>query len=240
MQNKYVFIVLFLIITQGCAVNAAEKDFFHFCKQFFENYAAGNTDETRPENVYRAEINEQLRRVEASGELQDDSIKQMAFWINVHNLIVIRELQQSQIKHTLTEQKGFWKQPVTTLFGEDLSLRDIQQNKLMDAYNDPRIMLALYLGVRSSPLHEVPYVSPDDIDDDLEAIAQKALNNDHFIRLKEKSEFVVLSPLLKWHYPDHSTEELIQWINTYRKVEDHIPLDYEVKYYPFSWKLLDE
>lgn len=241
MLNKSIVFVLWLTITQGCYANAVEKNFFHFCEEFFEKHASGELDDTRPVNEFRAEISEQLRRVDTHRELMGDSVAQLAFWINVHNLIVIRELKQFQVHYnTLTEQKGFWKSHVITLFGEDLSLRDIQQDKLMNVYHDPRIILALYMGVKGSPLHKVPYVSPDKTDKDLEEIAKDALNNDYFIRVKEKSELVVLSPLFRWHYPDHSSDELIRWINTYRDKEEQVPLDYEVKYYPFSWKLLEQ
>ena len=82
---------------------------------------------------------------------------QMAYWLNLQNIVVVQAILDEGKKKSLKKLRGtaeapgpLWVKPRVTVAGQDLSLQDIE-TKLFTTFDNPNIIYGLYQGVRGGP-----------------------------------------------------------------------------------------
>lgn len=162
--------------------------------------------------------------------------EKLAFYINSYNILVINAIVKSYPVNSPMDIAGFFDKKKHLIAGEYLTLNDLE-NKKVRIYKDARIHFALVCAAISCPKLYSKAYRPTTVSSYLQSQTVKALNDGNFIRVKPNSKTVYISEIFKWYKQDFVTSEqgIIDYINKYRTSK--ILADYEVKYYPYSWKL---
>jgi len=181
------------------------------------------------------ELNE-LIKIIAATKLSESKNERMSFYINAYNILVIKGIVSHYPVEGPLKIDGFFDREQYQIAGEHMTLNDLE-NKKIRVYKDARIHFALVCAAISCPSLTSNAYTPKTLNTYLQRQAEKALNDDGFIRVKSQSKAVYVSEIFKWYKEDFGTSDaaLLRYINQYRRVK--IPSSYELKYYPYSWKL---
>lgn len=80
--------------------------------------------------------------------------EQLAFWLNLHNVILIDELIQAypepRVNPPWSRGSNFFDRPVATLNSVEISLNDIQAF-VIETWDDPRVIYGFHLGAIGGP-----------------------------------------------------------------------------------------
>jgi hypothetical protein len=126
-----------------------------------------------------------------------------AFLINAFNSLTIElVLQNSEIK-TIKDLETVltspWKKKFFTLFGEQQSLSEIENQVFNNSIEDPRLIFALASACRScAPLRKEPFVGAR-LNQQLEDATQSFLSDKSRTHFDTKSRTLYISELLKKH-----------------------------------------
>ncbi len=166
-----------------------------------------------------------------------DAINKEAFYINAYNLLVINAAAKAYPLASVQDISGFFDSKKHTVSGEQTTLNDLEKDKLLKVYKDPRFHFVLVCGALGCPpITDFAYV-PKKLDTQLETQARKALNDDTFIQAN--GDEVKLSQIFEWYPNDFggNKKTAIEYINGYR--ENKIPAKAKVGFYPYDWTLND-
>lgn len=175
----------------------------------------------------------------------------ITFLINLYNALVIRQvLQKYPIDSIRPKVLGipnwisfllFFKRPVYTLNSRSLSLDNIEHGTLRPRYSESRIHFALVCAATGCPLLRSEAYTPDLVLDQLEADAQRFINNPDKVRYDAASNTLYCSKIFKWYQTDflaHS-DSITSYIQSYL-ADSAVPANAEVSYLPYSWRLNDQ
>ena len=195
----------------------------------------------------------------------------LAFWINVYNLKVLEIIARnypiesswwlrltwppSDIRHI----EGIWTDYRFMVADEQFTLREVERRHFRDAFDDPRVYLAITYASRSSPpLRRRPYRA-DALDEQLDRQVRRFLAGPDGLRIDRESAVVRLSALFKpgWRGKefldrygtnrkfkdrDPATRAVLNFLTRYLPREDAYFLDtenYAIEYMNFDWRLND-
>ena len=184
------------------------------------------------------ELTTLLQTVRSFDEKAASAAERKAFYLNAYNLTVIGAVVEKYPLASVMKVPGFFDKSQFTVAGEQMTLNDLETNKLRKPYNDPRIHFALVCAAKGCPrLSREAYAAPT-LDAQLTAQAKRVLTNSTFIRPDAGAKKVLVSELFKWYADDFkaSGAALIPYLNQYRTAAP-IPAGYTVDYYPYDWSL---
>ncbi|WP_196889669.1 DUF547 domain-containing protein [Aureivirga sp. CE67] len=163
-----------------------------------------------------------------------------AFWINVYNLGVIKQISENYPINSPLDVGGFFKTNKMELGGKKITLNDLENKILRGNFEDPRFHFVLVCGAISCPPITNFAYRPEILEQQMEKQARLALNDPQFLRVKPAENTVEMSQIMVWYTKDFTNtgKTLIQYVNQY--LENKIPEDYKVKYYKYNWKLNDQ
>jgi hypothetical protein len=167
-----------------------------------------------------------------------DAFNKEAFYINAYNLLVINAAAKGYPLASVQDISGFFDSKKHTVSGEQTTLNDLEKDKLLKVYKDPRFHFVLVCGALGCPpITNFAYV-PNKLEEQLEIQTRKALNDNTFIQTSN-SEEVQLSQIFEWYPGDFggNKKTAIEYINGYR--ENKIPAKVKVGFYPYDWTLND-
>ncbi|WP_310393163.1 DUF547 domain-containing protein [Hymenobacter sp.] len=166
---------------------------------------------------------------------------QYAFYLNAYNVLVIGEIVASYPLTSVQEMPGFFNKTRLNVAGEQLTLDQIETDKLRKIYDDPRLHFALVCGTNSCPrLSRTAYVGKQ-LFVQLNEQAKFALLDPNYVQVDETSKMVKLPEIFKWYEADFSTSGKtgVMYVNQFRK-ENRLPTWFSVEYYPYNWSLNDQ
>ncbi|MCH8347074.1 MAG: DUF547 domain-containing protein [Proteobacteria bacterium] len=172
--------------------------------------------------------------------------EQLAFWLNLHNVIVINKLIDeypiSKLKSLRKSKRGtpFWEQKVTLVEGVPLSLLDIE-NIVYHNFDNPAAIYGLFQGTIGGP--SLPRVAFDgeNVWDVLEDNAAEFVNSNRGVRPKgTKAE---VSEFYEWSKAafGNSDEAVLDHIFSYANYSflGNISGVQTLKYKTYNWKIAD-
>ena len=165
------------------------------------------------------------------------SAERKAFYTNAYNIIVIYWIAKHYPIKSPMDHAGFFDKERHAITGEDLTLNELENKKLLQPYKDARIHFALACAAQSCPpLANFAYTA-EKIEEQLSERAALTLNNKDWIKVYPKQKKVELSKIFEWYKGDFNRngKSSIDWINEYR--EDKIPASYAVGFYEYNWSL---
>ncbi|MEM9887126.1 MAG: DUF547 domain-containing protein [Bacteroidota bacterium] len=231
----YHWLILILLLPFfSYAQQALDASFFDQADQFFKaEVQNGKLDYTKlKNNTLLARLVAQIEDIDLK---EADEKSKQAFYINAYNLLVIHQILANSPVPSVKEIKGFFNQIKVEVAQEQLSLNELEKEKLLKPYKDARFHLALVCGALDCPpLADFAY-RPEQLEAQLEAQTKLALNHPRFIRVSGNN--VGLSEIFRWYSHDfgNSKRHILQFINQYRA--EAISESAKVYYYVYDWSL---
>lgn len=160
-----------------------------------------------------------------------------AFWINAYNVLVLRAIAQRYPVASPLDVPGFFDTLRHRVAGEQMTLDQIEKQKLLAVTPDARLHFALVCAARGCPPLLTRAYRPAHLSQQLDAQVRAAANAVAQVRVDAKKKEVQLSELFRWYQGDFEREgkTLLRWINRYRT--DPIPASYRIVFMPYDWRL---
>jgi hypothetical protein len=193
------------------------------------DYGAIKKDPSDADNLYQQIGNMNLDNTDAT--------TRKAFYINAYNIVVIYAVVRAMPIKSPMEVPGFFDGLKHRVAGEDLTLNELENKKLRQAYKDGRIHFALACAAQSCPpLASFAYTG-ERIEDQLRERTALTLNKKEWIRLHPAQKKVEVSKIFEWYKEDFISagNPPLGWINQFRK--EKIPLSFAVGFYEYNWTL---
>ena len=156
---------------------------------------------------------------------------QIAYYINLYNLLVIKQLADSYPVRSPKDIGGFFDSKRFEVGGMRVSLNTLEHVVLAGVRNDSRYHFALVCGAQGCPKLASQAVRPDNLEAFLDTRTKAAMNDTAFIR---PGNPVGLSEIFSWYAKDFDANPL-DYVNRYRDT----PLDASGKttFYTYDWTI---
>ncbi|GAB3642516.1 DUF547 domain-containing protein [Spirosoma arcticum] len=160
-----------------------------------------------------------------------------AFYVNAYNVVVIYQVVQAFPLKSPLDKPGFFDQIKHRVAGQEMTLNQLEKDKLLAAYGDARVHFAVVCAaVSCPPLANFAY-SADKLDAQLDERTRLALNNPSFVRVNKGQKKAELSKIFDWYKSDFTQggQTALGFVNSFRR--EKIPGDYATGFYEYDWTL---
>jgi Protein of unknown function, DUF547 len=154
------------------------------------------------------ELRRQLAAVDVAALPRQD---QLAYWINLYNVstvaVVVDHYPVDSIRDISTDlfiRLNVFKKPVVHTKAGEISLNDVENDKIREGFKDPRIHFAINCAAKSCPpIRTEPYVGSH-LSEQLDDQARLFLNGPHGVRLEKDGDELALhvTKILDWFKDD--------------------------------------
>jgi len=125
--------------------------------------------------------------------------EQLAYWLNLRNLLVIRAIAVDSPGRSLKGERGdhadpgeMWTRRRLTIEGVSLSIDDIERHIILRNFDDPNIIYGLYQGVKGGPALWNKGFRGATVHQELEALGKTYVNDGGVIRVRSNEVRVPL------------------------------------------------
>ncbi len=162
-----------------------------------------------------------------------------AFYINAYNLIVIEQAAMAYPLSSVLNVNGFFDAKKHQVAGEKITLNQLEKDRLLKTYGDPRFHFVLVCGALDCPPITNFAYRPVNLESQLEAQTRTAINDPNFIKVDQASQAVDISQIFEWYADDFGGNKTAvrNFINQYK--EENLPEDFKIGYYRYDWTLND-
>lgn len=230
MRNLSAPFLFFLFLICSCSPSKGQ-DFFSRADVFFQKYVHP------PQVDYAQIVAEPDLLDQLVGEIENYDLSdkaptvQKAFWINAYNLLVIKAVVDKYPILSPKDVPGFFDRQLRAVAGEKMTLNELEKEKLLAAYADPRIHFALVCAARGCPPLLAEAYLPQKLAEQLEQATRQTLNDPQFIQ--REGEVVKVSQIFRWYISDFGN--IKNFLNQY--LEQKIDHQIALRYYPYDWAL---
>jgi hypothetical protein len=158
---------------------------------------------------------DQLRKRLASVDVASLSRPdQLAYWINLYNVstvaVVVEHYPVASIRDISTDpiiKLNVFKKPAVKTKSGEISLNDVENDKIRQGFKDPRIHFAINCAAKSCPpIRTEPYIGAR-LNEQLDDQARKFLTGPHGVRFARDGDELDLhvSKILDWFKDDFET-----------------------------------
>ena len=168
---------------------------------------------------------------------------QYAFYLNAYNVLVIGDIVRNYPLKSVQDLPGFFNKTLHRVGREQLTLDQIETDKLRRIYDDPRLHFALVCGTQSCPpLSHTAYVGSQ-LPEQLNSQTRFALADPSYVKVDHTIRQVRLPQIFKWYAADFTSSgrSEVLYVNQFRqKKAQSVPTGYAVGFYPYDWSLNDQ
>ena len=130
---------------------------------------------------------------------------QYAFYLNAYNVLVIGDIVRNYPLKSVQDMPGFFNKTLHRVGREQLTLDQIETDKLRRIYDDPRLHFALVCGTQSCPpLSQTAYVGTQ-LPEQLNSQTQFALADPSYVKVDPTTRQVRLPQIFKWYEADFTS-----------------------------------
>lgn len=230
-------ILLMLLISSVVLPQKTDESFFEAADKFFKTYCMNGVVNYQDVKKNQSEIDEISALIKKANLDKAEPLYRKAFYINVYNFLVIRSIAESRQGETANKIKGFFDTKIHDVAGEKLTLKDIAEKKLRKMFFDVRVHFVLVNGAKSSPKAENFAYKPATVEDQINSVTRRCMNDSRFILTDKKNKQVLLSDIFRKYKDEFITSKsgYLDFINPYRI--EKIPADYKIEFMEFDWSL---
>lgn len=236
MKKTGIFFFVLLMASQVFSQTDFEM-IFEKTDAFLQKYVSGGMVDYKSINANQSRI-KMLTSLYAKADLSTASnAEKKAFWINAYNLFLIDRIVKNFPVHSPLDIAGLFTNIKQKVAGEYVTLENIEKQKLLSVYKDPRLHFVLVCGAMGCPqLADFAYRSKA-LDRQIEQRTKKTLNSTAFIRIDTENKKVHISKIFEWYASDFLSKStsISDYINQYRN--NVLPADYSIDYYDYDWNL---
>ncbi|NUM70407.1 MAG: DUF547 domain-containing protein [Ignavibacteriaceae bacterium] len=210
-------------------IDAADKFFKTYCVNGSVNYSDVKKNQSEVDDIALLLKNSNLDKAEP--------LYRKAFYINAYNFLVIKSIAESRQTDQANKIKGFFDTRIHDVAGQKLTLKDIAEKKLRKMFFDSRVHFVLVNGAKSSPRAENFAYKPAGVEDQINSVTRRSLNDARFVLTDKKNKKVFLSEIFRTYKDEFVTAKsgYLDFINPYRI--EKIPADYTIEFMEFDWTL---
>jgi len=259
MNNTVISIGTFLAILFTSVSAFAFDHSYSDWDQFLERHVKNGLVDYSEIKKSPAEFEEVVR------ELEDVTIKEyeswpqsrkMAFWINAYNIGAIKHvLDNYPIKksfglsalrypaNSIQQIPDVWNKPVLNLFGKDVSLNEIEKERLRKGFKDPRIHFAIVCASIGCPVLREEAYKADKLDAQLNDQAKQFIDTPSKFRYDMDKDTLSLSPIFKWFREDFEKKGgVISFLKNYapRNTASKLSDTTRIKWQDYDWSLNEQ
>jgi len=173
-----------------------------------------------------------------------DAKQALCFYMNAYNYIVLDAMRKKCLNdHSFRGNLGFIQRASFFFFttyvigGKKMSLYALENN-IIRPMKEPRIHFAINCGAFSCPRLSRDPFTPQTVDKQMDALADKFINKDGGVELKENKLYV--SAIFKWYSNDFKASGgIAKFIKGYWKGEDFDAGSVKVVAQKYNWVLND-
>lgn len=175
--------------------------------------------------------------------------EQIAFWINAYNALtlvliidhypIVSRIHEAPL-NSIRQIPGAWDKIRFTVMGEQLTLNEIEHQRLRKHFSEPRIHMALVCAARSCPrLRTEPYRGAD-LATQLSEQSRLFLSDPANFSVDAKAGVVRLSSIFTWFPEDFGGRDgVLAFVRTYSEVSPKIE-DMTIEYVDYDWTLNEQ
>lgn len=228
--------LVFLVFLLGFSfsLHAQLNTFFTTADQFFQRNVSKGLVNYQGIKQTDASLNNLQQQIATIDLRNADADTRKAFYINAYNILVIAQVVDNYPINSPLAVSGFFDQHSFQVANESLTLNQLEKEKLLETYKDPRFHFVLVCGALDCPPIISQAYMPNTLEDQLEHQTRLALNNTDFIRTQGQE--VALSQIFEWYTNDFggNKKSAIDYINQYHDT----PLsNVNVRFYSYDWSL---
>ncbi|MBI4027748.1 MAG: VTT domain-containing protein [Verrucomicrobia bacterium] len=170
----------------------------------------------------------------------------LAFLINLYNAQTLRLILDHypvrSIKNIGTVLRGPWKQPVVRLFGQSLTLNDLEHGIIRKDFHEPAVHFALVCAAKGCPpLREEAYVGSR-LEAQLNDQTRRFLDERKKNSIDFENKTLRLSPIFKWYAADFekasgSVHAWLQRLFTSQNPQSVRVAEFKIEYTDYDWSL---
>jgi hypothetical protein len=184
----------------------------------------------------------------------------LAYWLYAYNACVIRGVLMHWPVSSVTDVKapieavkglGFFYRQRFVFGGEPLSLYNVEHEKILATYRDPRVHFVLNCASESCPVLRPELPTGDELELLLQSATRDFINDPRNVRVDTDGRRIVLSTIFRWYRRDFENDLQRRGLPAGRGVIDYIvefadealanriagTEDYSVEYVDYDWAL---
>ena len=232
-MNKTIIYSLFFLLS----FTLKGQDRINNLNTFFNNYVYnGKVD-------YKSIKSDELANLDGLIKMTENAIKsnkidqQKASYINLYNLLVIKQIVKSPTISSPNEIQGFFDKNKFEINGKKITLNNLENKIIRPLFKDARIHFALVCGAIGCPPIQKFAFQKEKLNEQLNKVTSEAINNPKFIKIEKNGRSAKISEIFKWYIDDFggNSSEIIYFINKYLK--DQKKIISSITYYPYNWSL---
>lgn len=237
MKKNAIIVLLFFFSISGQSQDL--DNFFAKSQLFFKGYVKDGMVSYASVKRRFSQVDHLMRLIEKTDLSSADDQTKKAFYINAYNIIVIYQITKNYPIAKPLDQDGFFDKIKSNVAGQMMTLNQLEIDRLLKVYKDPRIHFALACAAVSCPQLANYAFRPEKLDEELDKRSRLCLNSTSFVRVDRSKKRVELSKIFEWYKGDFEqvTSNQIEFVNKYRT--NKIPTDFQIGYYEYNWKLND-
>ncbi|PIQ89446.1 MAG: hypothetical protein COV72_03010 [Candidatus Omnitrophica bacterium CG11_big_fil_rev_8_21_14_0_20_42_13] len=141
--------------------------------------------------------------------------ERMAFWINAYNIGAVKHvLDNYPLKksfglsalrypaNSIQQIPDVWNKPILNLLGKNVSLNEIENERLRKEFKDPRIHFVIVCASIGCPVLREEAYSAETLDGQLNEQIKEFANTPSKFRYDADKDILFLSPIFKWFGED--------------------------------------
>jgi hypothetical protein len=215
------------------------NDFFTNAELFFSKYVSNQKVNYGAVKKDTALLNTLSRQIESFNSRIAGRYARKAFYIDAYNILVVKAVADAYPVQSPRDIKGFFDAQQHAIAGEQLTLNEIEDQKISNEYNDPRIDFWLTPAAKGSPGISNHALMLHNLDELLDEQVKDAINNNAFVQVNNERKEILLPLIFKFNEGDFARDgkTILDFINEYRKKK--ITSEYKITYYDFNWDIND-
>lgn len=162
--------------------------------------------------------------------------KEMVYWINLYNAFTIHSIVEKYPVSSVMDLEGgkVWDKKKIVIDGKSLTLNNIEKDKLLKRFKEPRVHFAVNCAAASCPPLLNKAWTEDNVQRYYEKQAKAFINNSKYNSVSAKS--VEASQIFNWYASDFGgSDKVLPYFQKYSETE--IKKNAKVSFKEYDWKL---
>lgn len=164
----------------------------------------------------RVKLGSFLNYLQSMEPRQLNSLEQKAYWLNLFNAALIKEVIDKKVKRTVRALGSrLWRGNKLDISTQKTSLDDIEHGVLRPIFKDPRIHFSIVGGSVGSGEIQATAFTATNVEQMLEENAVKFINHPRGVLIE--NDEITISTIFKWYKTDfgENADEVRQYLLTY-------------------------
>lgn len=162
--------------------------------------------------------------------------KEMAYWINMYNAFTIHSIVEKYPVNSVMDLEGgkVWDKKKIVVAGKSLTLNNIEKDKLLKRFKEPRVHFAVNCAAASCPPLLNKAWTEDNVQRYYEKQAKAFINNSKYNDVSAKS--IEASQIFNWYASDFGgSDKILAYFQKYS--ETTIKNNAKISFKEYDWKL---